>query len=83
MTLGKIAAAALSALVMSVQAMAGVNLNTANAQELESLRGIGAATAQKIIDYRSENTFDSVDEIMEVKGIGEKKFEAIRNDLEV
>lgn len=83
MTFGKKVAAALSAMVMGVQLMAGVNLNTASAEELESLKGIGGVTAQKIIDYRQEHTFGSVDEIMEVKGIGEKKFEAIKSDLEV
>lgn len=61
-----------------------ININTATAKELETLPGIGEVTAQKIIDYRTESGgFDSIEEIMEVKGIGEKKFEAIKELITV
>ena len=61
-----------------------ININTADAAELETLNGIGKVIAQRIIDYRTENDgFDSIDEIMEVSGIGEKKFAAIKDYITV
>ena len=51
-----------------------VNINTATARELEALPGIGEVIAQRIIDYRNAHgPFRSVDELINVKGIGEKK----------
>lgn len=56
-----------------------VNLNTADAEELETLPGIGPATAQKIIAYReSVGAFQSTEELMQVGGIGEKTFEKLK-----
>jgi competence protein ComEA len=56
-----------------------VNVNTATADELESLPGIGEVTAQAIIDYRTENgPFSSVDELLDVSGIGDVTLENIR-----
>ena len=50
-----------------------VNINTATAEQLDTLPGVGPVTAQKILDWRSANgAFSSVDELMEVDGIGEK-----------
>ena len=50
-----------------------VNLNTATMVELETLPGVGPVTAQKILDWRSAHgAFSSVDELLEVDGIGEK-----------
>ncbi|MDU3801409.1 helix-hairpin-helix domain-containing protein [Paraclostridium bifermentans] len=55
-----------------------ININGASKEELDSLPGVGEVTAQKILDYREENKeFKSIDEIKNVKGIGENKF----NDL--
>jgi len=52
-----------------------VNINTASVAQLEALPGIGAKTAQLIVDHRQKNgAFKKVEELMNVKGIGEKSF---------
>ena len=61
-----------------------VNINTASAEELQTLKGIGPATAQSIIDYRQiHGEFRSIDEIQEVRGIGPKKFENIKDRIKI
>ena len=61
-----------------------VNINTAKQTELETLSGIGPSTALKIIDYRNENgEFKSIEDLKNVPGIGDSKFEAIKEDISV
>ena len=59
-----------------------VNINTATLNELDSLPGIGPSTAQKIIDYREENgNFKTIEDLQNVKGIGDAKFEEIKDKI--
>lgn len=59
-----------------------VNINTAKQTELETLSGIGPSTALKIINYRNENgEFKEIEDIKNVPGIGDSKFDVIKEDI--
>lgn len=63
---------------------ASVNVNKAGAEELQTLKGIGPAIAQRILDYRAEHgPFKKPEELKQVRGIGEAKFEKIKNQVTV
>mgnify|MGYP003305253210 CR=1 FL=1 len=56
-----------------------ININTADAKQLALLPGIGEVLAQRIVDYRTEfGLFESVDDLTNVNGIGEKKLEQLK-----
>lgn len=63
---------------------AKINLNTATLQQLDTLEGIGQVYAQRIIDYRETNGgFKTIEEVKNIKGIGDKTFQKIADRLSV
>ena len=65
-------------------AAALVNINTATQAQLESLPGLGPKVAERIIEYRQKNgVFKKVEDLMNVKGIGEKNFLKLKARLSV
>ena len=61
-----------------------VNINTASKEKLETLPGVGETTAQKIIDYREANgKFKTIEDIKNVSGIGDAKYESLKDKITV
>ena len=59
-----------------------ININTATSQELQTIRGVGPTLARRIIEYRqTSGRFSTVDDLTNVKGIGEKTLEKIRDSI--
>lgn len=61
-----------------------ININKASVEELQTINGIGAALANRIVNYRKENgRFSSVEDLKNVSGIGDKKYESIKEYIVV
>lgn len=60
-----------------------VNINTASKEELMKISGVGESTANKIISYRENKKFDSIEEIKNVPGIGDSKFESMKEEITI
>src|SRR6266516_4199810 len=61
-----------------------VNLNSASAAQFETLPGIGAKTAARIVEYRQKNgPFKKIEELMNVRGVGEKNFLKLKDHITV
>jgi comEA protein len=61
-----------------------INLNTASAADLQNLPGVGARMAERIVEYRQKNgPFKKIEDLMNVKGIGEKNFLKLKARLSV
>ncbi|MBU5668969.1 ComEA family DNA-binding protein [Peptoniphilus sp. MSJ-1] len=56
-----------------------ININTADSSELQKIPGVGEKTAEKIINYRLNSQFSSIEDIKNVDGIGDKKFESMKD----
>ncbi|MEO0071815.1 MAG: helix-hairpin-helix domain-containing protein [candidate division WOR-3 bacterium] len=68
----------------SPEAASLININTATQKELEALPGIGPVIAQRIIEYRNQvGRFRAKEEILRVKGIGPKKYQAIKDKITI
>ena len=78
---GRAAKPPVTATVMSTEI---VNLNSATAAQIASLPGIGLKTAELVVEYRTKNgPFKKIEEVMNVRGIGEKSFLKIKDRLTV
>ena len=74
----------LAILVLGFSLMFGaVDINSASVKELSSLKGVGTKKAEVIVAYRKAHCFKNVDEIVKVKGIGEKFLQKNKKNLKV
>ncbi len=67
----------------AIAASGKININTATKKELVTLKHIGDKIAERIIEYRKENPFQKPEDIMKVKGIGQKVFDANKDIIVV
>jgi competence protein ComEA len=76
---GQAATAAPPAGAQEGQPAGPLDLNTATAEQLDTLPGVGEVTAGRIVAYRTAHPFTSVDELLEVPGIGQRRFEQLKD----
>jgi competence protein ComEA len=76
-----VALASLLAIGAPLAAAEKVNLNTATQEELVALPGVGPAKAKAIIDYRTTHPFKTVDEVKNVRGIGDHLYESLKGKI--
>lgn len=70
--------------LLALSLYASVNINTATAEQLQNLQGIGEVKAERIVKYRQEHgNFQSVEELKEVKGIGQGTLAKLKEELEL
>ena len=70
--------------ILSQKLKEKININTASAQELELIPGIGPVLSQRILKYRKDiGRFQSIEELKKISGIGEKRFEQIKDYVTV
>lgn len=82
--LGGVTAAQAAPAEAQAAVQAPVNLNQASVDELMTLKGVGPKTAERIIAYRNEKgPFQTVDQLVMVKGIGNVKFEKLKDQVTV
>ncbi|MFC7060698.1 helix-hairpin-helix domain-containing protein [Halobacillus seohaensis] len=68
----------------SSNSSAGIRINQATSEEIQSLQGIGPSKADAIVQYREENgLFRQIDDLLEISGIGEKTLKQIEDDIQV
>ena len=66
------------------EGMSKININTASQEQFEQIKGIGPGLAKKIIEYReSHGNFEKVEDLINVKGIGEKKLEKMKDIITI
>ena len=70
-------------LFVTVGLFAKININTASISELAAIKGIGAKKAALIVKYRKTHKFKTIKDIVNVKGIGNKIFNQIKNEISV
>lgn len=67
----------------AITLFAKVDINNADAETLQTLSNVGPKTAEKIIEYRKEHCFKKAEELISVKGIGQKTLEKNLEEIEV
>lgn len=83
-SLGRLDAAPKSEVQVQAQALKMVSINKAGNEELQLVRGIGPALAERIIQYREEHgPFRKVEDLANVRGIGEAKFQKIKDQISI
>ncbi len=75
---------ATSVVAVQPEATAKIDLNSADQEQLQSLPGIGPSLARRIIDFRDKNgPFERIEDLMNVRGIGERKFDQLKDLIKV